>query len=492
MGYGYDKKNSDKYNEKNSEYYREQPSFRTSSFSYGGNGPVIIIDPGHGADNGTHSGKSTSVGVIGSMGTQERNVTLNIAERVASHLAGDNVLITRTKIKNPTLAERINTAKQANATAFVSIHANRGGPNDYGPETWVHLKSKENSRRLANSIQSKLSTLSGNNRGVFVGNLAILASNYHKPSTACCLVEVDFLSHPQGEQRLRDETEINAIGRAIADGIKAYNVSLTKSGSDTGSLGTDPYPGVIVPDVDWSKKSILEILKIWGKWITDYARWRLGAPDTTFFPHSAICMLELQDAKGRTASGTGFYIGPEKVLTCGHNFVYDVPGEKWYATGVAVVPGKNDDQIPFGAICFPVSLATVHPKYLESAKKHIYNRDFDLAVLKTPGFSAPNNQYFSIIEENMCRADGIVLCGYGHSELKPNIQYMDGAHINDIFDETFNYPIRMRPGHSGSPVFRAKYDMSVIGVNTFAMSTDPHYNYGCLLTEEKIRWINSI
>lgn len=144
--------------------------------------------------------------------------------------------------------------------------------------------------------------------------------------------------------------------------------------------------------------------------------------------------------------------------------------------------------------------AVVQPDYLTKWKAGSYDKGHDLAVVKIPDFPAPNGEYFDIIEETMSVQEGIVLCGYGQSsELSPFMQYMDGGHVATVDTEwsgnaepgIISYPIMMRQGHSGSPVFRA-HSPTVIGVNTYALSGDRNYNYGCRLTEDKIRWIRSI
>ena len=132
---------------------------------------------------------------------------------------------------------------------------------------------------------------------------------------------------------VRSPAHITRSRQSIAPGVQRNLETSQKAASKLASpLGTVPYPGVILPEVDWLSMSSMEILAMWKKWGADYRRWKLGVPDTTFFPHSAICRLEMVDARGNNASGTGFYIGPDKILTCGHNFAYDDwAGAPWYA-----------------------------------------------------------------------------------------------------------------------------------------------------------------
>ena len=69
--------------------------------------------------------------------------------------------------------------------------------------------------------------------------------------------------------------------------------------------------------------------------------WFAGVPNTGIFPHSAICLLEIKDSSGAVSSyGTGFYIGPNRILTCGHNLRN--------AASVDVIPACNDTVEPYG------------------------------------------------------------------------------------------------------------------------------------------------
>jgi N-acetylmuramoyl-L-alanine amidase len=79
---------------------------------------TIMIDAGHGgSDSGT----------IGKMGTMEKDITLDIAERLKKRLlkAGHyRVLMTRDDDSAVSLNERVNKAQAARADLFISIHLN--------------------------------------------------------------------------------------------------------------------------------------------------------------------------------------------------------------------------------------------------------------------------------------------------------------------------------------------------------------------------------
>jgi len=80
---------------------------------------------------------------------------------------------------------------------------------------------------------------------------------------------------------------------------------------------------IVEPDVDYAPRRSRRPTLSGRDWLNRYAEWRKGVPaaSLTSFPHAAICQLRLSDAAGRRAYGTGFYIGNETLLTCGHNFL---------------------------------------------------------------------------------------------------------------------------------------------------------------------------
>jgi hypothetical protein len=179
----------------------------------------IVLDPGHGgsADNG----RSTARGVRGPGGTLEKDVTMRLARGVAERLGG-RATLTRDERGNPTLEARAATARRERADVFVSLHANDGPPGTRGPEVWVHDRCAPNSLALSQSIHRELTRLGGPSRGRYRGSMAVLAPQRLDPRTAACLVEADYLSHPEVEQRFGNPTALGGVARAIARGIESY------------------------------------------------------------------------------------------------------------------------------------------------------------------------------------------------------------------------------------------------------------------------------
>lgn len=224
--------------------------------------------------------------------------------------------------------------------------------------------------------------------------------------------------------------------------------------------------------------------------------WFAGVPNTTIFPHSAICLLEMKDASGKVLSrGTGFYIGPNRILTCGHNLA---PAER---ASVDVIPGKNGQgsgSEPFGRFNVQRGSWRVPGSYSGP------NTAFDLAVIDNVPVAAPGGQWFDVLEElNESRPEGVVVCGYSSKSTKlPQLtaaidgfkQHLHAGYIAALGpgDSTFDYPILSLKRASGSPVYYISSKDGalrsyVVGVHTGSATED--MNRGCRLTGAKIDWI---
>jgi N-acetylmuramoyl-L-alanine amidase len=88
---------------------------------------VVAVDPGHGgaADN-NHPDQPFDPGVIAASGLQEKDVALDVARRLAVLLQSDRVrvVLTRSDDRYVDIGTRMQTAVDAGADLFVSIHFN--------------------------------------------------------------------------------------------------------------------------------------------------------------------------------------------------------------------------------------------------------------------------------------------------------------------------------------------------------------------------------
>lgn len=118
---------------------------------------LLMIDPGHGGHD---------PGAIGLSGTQEKNVTLDIARRMAkeiSQMTGVKARLTREEDVFLSLADRVKMGREAHADLFVSIHAD-SAPNQAARGLSAYTLSEKASDQFASQLadkENKADTLGG-------------------------------------------------------------------------------------------------------------------------------------------------------------------------------------------------------------------------------------------------------------------------------------------------------------------------------------------
>jgi len=173
---------------------------------------VVIIDPGHGGPD---------PGAVGIGGIQEKQIVMDISQQVAGLLEqqGFQVILTRTGDYDLDLEPRVQMAERANATVFVSIHANAismSRPEVNGVETFY--ASPEGKNLAAAILDRILSSIPMTNRGVKQANFYVI----RRTSMPATLVETGFVTGAQDAPRLADPAFRRQMAAAIAQGIMDY------------------------------------------------------------------------------------------------------------------------------------------------------------------------------------------------------------------------------------------------------------------------------
>jgi N-acetylmuramoyl-L-alanine amidase/putative methionine-R-sulfoxide reductase with GAF domain len=194
----------------------------------------IVIDPGHGGSD---------TGTIGPSGLQEKELVLDVAERLSRLLKtrlGAQTMLTRSDDTFVPLPSRSALANNVGADLFVSIHANSSsarsvrGVETFYVEPTAYRGSTSGSpplavsasRRFAAMVQHALfATLSHadpmlQDRGVKAAPLSVLAA----PTMPSVLTEISFVSSSYDEQKLRRAEYRDTIAEALFQGIKTYAV----------------------------------------------------------------------------------------------------------------------------------------------------------------------------------------------------------------------------------------------------------------------------
>lgn len=231
---------------------------------------VIAIDPGHGGQD---------PGAIGPRGTQEKDIVLSVAKRLASLVdkePGMRSYLTRDKDVFISLRQRIRRAHENGADMFISIHADAfhkrsaRGSSVYvlsergaSSEAAQILADRENAADLAGGISLEdkddllasvlldLSQTASLEASLEVANTVLSGlkrvGHVHKkqvesaafvvlksPDIPSVLVETAFISNPDEEQRLRTSAHQSKLAHAMMVGIRNY-------------FQRNPLPGTSVP-----------------------------------------------------------------------------------------------------------------------------------------------------------------------------------------------------------------------------------------------------
>jgi N-acetylmuramoyl-L-alanine amidase len=219
---------------------------------------IVAVDPGHGGQD---------PGAIGLHGTQEKNVTLAIARRLAQQInaaRGMRAILTRNSDVFIPLRERMVIARRAKADLFVSIHADcipdrqiagasvyilslRGASseaahwlaereNDADLKGGVALDDKSStlasvllnlsqSATISESMTAAREVIVSLDRSVPVRKSEVQQAAFvvlKAPDIPSMLVETDYISDPAEERKLRNPARQEKIAGAVFHGIRGY------------------------------------------------------------------------------------------------------------------------------------------------------------------------------------------------------------------------------------------------------------------------------
>ncbi len=170
---------------------------------------TVVLDPGHGGRD---------PGAVGIGGLQEKQVVNDITPQVAAILReqGVNVVMTRESDYELDLAPRVRIAERANATIFVSIHANAismSRPDVNGLETFYASAAGQ---RLANTVHTSiLAEMGMRDRRVRSARFYVIRNT----SMPAILVETGFVTGAEDAPNLANPAWRDRMSVAIARGI---------------------------------------------------------------------------------------------------------------------------------------------------------------------------------------------------------------------------------------------------------------------------------
>ena len=172
----------------------------------------VMVDAGHGGSDS---------GALSPRGMKEKDFNILQAKAVEAALlkAGFKVSMTRTDDSFPALYDRPRRAYREKADAFISIHHNATGAGGNPRESRhaVTYASNEKGLPLAKAIQKHLALAVApvHDNGAQIKSLAVCRN----PAVPSCLVEVDFINLPEGEEASADPARREKVAKAIVLGL---------------------------------------------------------------------------------------------------------------------------------------------------------------------------------------------------------------------------------------------------------------------------------
>ncbi len=259
---------------------------------------TLVIDAGHGGHD---------AGALGAK-SKEKNINLNVAlafgRYVERNMPDVRVIYTRTTDVFIPLHDRANIANKANADLFISVHTNAlpAGKIARGFETYslgmhrakdnldvamrensvismekgyqqtyqgfdpkssesyiifefIQGKNMERSVEIARSIQNSVCQNANRpDKGVHQAGFLVL----RETSMPSCLIELGFITTPDEENLLNDDSRIDDIAKAIYEGFAKYKNKYDKrvtipyrsqasEGNDIPSIVPDSYKRTVAP-----------------------------------------------------------------------------------------------------------------------------------------------------------------------------------------------------------------------------------------------------
>ena len=177
---------------------------------------TIVVDPGHGGSD---------TGAVSPHGFFEKDANLSTSLLLKAELEslGYKVALTRDDDSFPALYDRPRLAHRLGADAFVSIHHNAPPYNKDPRELRYHTVYSWNpiGEALSKAINARMAAdFDGEfkSNGPMHANFAVTRN----PEIPSCLVEVDFVTSPEGEEAIWNVDRRRKVARSIALGIDSW------------------------------------------------------------------------------------------------------------------------------------------------------------------------------------------------------------------------------------------------------------------------------
>lgn len=212
---------------------------------------------------------------------------------------------------------------------------------------------------------------------------------------------------------------------------------------------------------------------------------RVQITQTNLYPWSAIVSLFIESPAGN-GIGTGFFIGPKTIATCGHCVFIrpqSNPSAATWATRITVRPGRNDTAAPPGNLPFSSVVAPQSALMSVTGWTRDGANEYDYGVIKLNVELGRSTGWFGYgaYTDAQLMAMTANLSGYP-GDKGGGTQWFAADAVTSVDARRVFYRTDMMPGHSGSPVFTASgQGRYAFAINAYQWSGD---NFGTRLNAE--------
>lgn len=209
---------------------------------------------------------------------------------------------------------------------------------------------------------------------------------------------------------------------------------------------------------------------------------RLRVVSTTTYPWRAVCQVRCMfpNSNGVTTVGTGVLVAPKYLLTAGH-MIYNTALGGW-ATSVEVIPGRDDDFMPYYA-----ANGTYMRTYTGWTQNGSFNHDFALVTLDdTIGDETGWLGFAYLASLNGVAA---TLDGYPGDLTGGNSQWYGTGPIRRVLAYQLTYRIDTTAGQSGSGLWTTiNNNLWVFAVHSWSGTNQ---NGACRIDRAKFNSLNA-
>ena len=210
---------------------------------------------------------------------------------------------------------------------------------------------------------------------------------------------------------------------------------------------------------------------------------RFKVTDTTKFPYSAICKIEITWPNGDVSPGTAWMYHDNIAITAGH-CVYDNQRGGWAKT-IKVLPGKNGSSNPYGM---------AYSRTMHTSSNWVNGESdlYDYALLELDRNIGNNTGWFGLkYTPSSLTGKNVSVTGYPVE--KSSQMWSMSGNIASSSSNKLYYSIDTTGGQSGSPIYwrDSEYGHMGVGIHAYGVTSSSSKNSGTRITKYMFDLFNS-